>query len=531
MGAKGFGLFVLLGARMVWAGPVVPPDVASLVDKCPVIVVGSLSSAVPATDGKGWSVGVTVVRAIAGGNAAGDVINAEFYTSAVMGNPSGEYGLWFFVANTSGSGPQSLVQPAWQNASSIMDAFIAVPTGALPSQLSYQTTDPTIDKLAVELLAASQAQDSRVSGQAFHALTSLTNAYVMNRHAQLYTVNHTLAGCALAQARASLGTSIATSVQSILQSSQKVPLEMSMALCAVDDPGAVSTLGQVLSMSPPNSGLRRCAARALRNIHTSDAAVYLGSMLSDTDPQVQYAGIMGLGNAALNVVPGGDGGSGGRDGPRVTSMTVPAVRNNLPTFATFQSNPQPYLAFWERWAANHAPVVSLNSGQCHPFSPTQPCTVTFNASATDADGDTLAYHWLGCSSASASCSFSVADIQAHTVQATATDGWGGATSAAGTATGVTDQIPHKSGGTGCGSAPEGGTAYVTVQVQDDSAKGTCSVTGVSGPCTVTISVCSNNVVQAAVHGKAPGQNYCSMTLHYTNVWGQSMSDPESCYVN
>jgi hypothetical protein len=177
------------------------------------------------------------------------------------------------------------------------------------------------------------------------------------------------------------------------------------------------------------------------------------------------------------------------------------------------------------------PTVTVSGGgSCHPKSPSTPCTVNFSARVTG--GQTpLSYSWSGCTSGSGTSeSCKVNAIKSFTSTVTVKDALGRSATASGTATGILDKSPQKSGGTGCGGVSEGGTAYTTVTISDDSAHSGCSVWNVSGPCGVKISDCADGVVQGAITGKAPGGS-CTWAFHYTNVWGQTLVDNESCNVN
>lgn len=82
--------------------------------------------------------------------------------------------------------------------------------------------------------------------------------------------------------------------------------------------------------------------------------------------------------------------------------------------------------------ANRPPTVTVTtSGGCHPL-PDRPCTVSVNATASDPDGDRLAYGWDGCAEGNAplalctvtrpgqfTATVLVADGQDHFTRATA----------------------------------------------------------------------------------------------------------------
>lgn len=87
--------------------------------------------------------------------------------------------------------------------------------------------------------------------------------------------------------------------------------------------------------------------------------------------------------------------------------------------------------------ANRPPtVVVRGGGACHP-SPGRPCTVIFEAEASDPDGDAVTLTWTGCAAGTggrATCV--VTSPETHTTRVEANDGRGGSASATGTAEGT-----------------------------------------------------------------------------------------------
>jgi hypothetical protein len=252
-----------------------------------------------------------------------------------------------------------------------------------------------------------------------------------------------------------------------------------------------------------------------RVIGNGSVTVYLAPPASSLDifdvVHVAVSNAAGSTDTALGI------GLGGNPPPASTPPRPVPVSSGSPSPPNTVPAPRPT-----------APTLRVSSGRCHPYSPSEPCTVTLTA--TSSGGGPLTYSWSGCTTSSgAACNVSIHDLMDHAVSCTVSSPGGTATSS-GVATGVLDTAPAKIGGNGCGSVPVGGAGYVTVQVGDDSARGHCNLSGVSGPCAVTISDCSYKVVQAKVTGKPPGQGYCGMTLAYVNVWNQALADVESCLI-
>jgi hypothetical protein len=158
--------------------------------------------------------------------------------------------------------------------------------------------------------------------------------------------------------------------------------------------------------------------------------------------------------------------------------------------------------------ANRGPEVQIAGGgaSCHP-----PCTLPLTASATDPEGDALAYAWFGCASGStrtAECSVR----HPGTVEAALVvlDGRGGMATTAVTVTGTnrapTVEAPN-------GTEFSGGRARFTVLYDDPD--GDDPVCGWIGFCQCTGSVQSYNLDCVLPEGLSS----CRQTMTCTDAFG------------
>jgi YD repeat-containing protein len=179
----------------------------------------------------------------------------------------------------------------------------------------------------------------------------------------------------------------------------------------------------------------------------------------------------GLGNVS-NGTAGGGGGGSGRLGTGVTG-TLEAGSGSQPGAAgdaeragaglggaptTAGAHGRVILS----WSANQPPQVSVQGSSCHT-----PCTATFQAIATDVDGDSLTYTWGGCADGQTGPTATCSLMAPGTTEANVTvdDGFGGSTTASGVATG-TNVAPVIQDWSGTGSCQAPCTRTFTVTATD-----------------------------------------------------------------
>lgn len=170
--------------------------------------------------------------------------------------------------------------------------------------------------------------------------------------------------------------------------------------------------------------------------------------------------------------------------------------------------------------ANQPPTVSLSGGgSCYPRR-TEPCTVTFHATANDPDGDRLTYSWSGCTSGSgaelASASCSVTAPSEFTATVTVDDGRGGLVRASAEARGVNNpprvffRFPEP--------LPPNSTSFGVGDVEDEEHCGTRDMsTGLQGACDRAFVECHSWGLDLELHTTGTGS--CTLTVRFRDPWG------------
>jgi hypothetical protein len=185
-----------------------------------------------------------------------------------------------------------------------------------------------------------------------------------------------------------------------------LPLQLVAALCTVVDPKAAVVATRLVTrrdagpewtvLAKESRAIRKCAARALRNAHSTALLPSLAALLDSTDLETQYLGLQGLADYA-NGRPAGRGDQGrAAGGPYTRSKT----RRMAPAYDIFVKTPQVYLDFWRNWwtcepcrLESGAPSLSVvPGGACNNGA----CVVTFTAETIDPDGDPVVVSWSGC---------------------------------------------------------------------------------------------------------------------------------------
>jgi hypothetical protein len=173
--------------------------------------------------------------------------------------------------------------------------------------------------------------------------------------------------------------------------------------------------------------------------------------------------------------------------------------------------------------------VSVTSGGgCHP-APSRPCTVAFNATVSDPEGDPIAFGWDGCAQGNgplAICTIAAPGVVTATVLVT--DGQGNFVRASATAEGVNEPPVIAFGGPRPPNPAPSNTRYTLVGGQptdpeeDDQPNTLCgrlSLTA-SGPCRVGLSGCGGvgdvfDVDLSTLQG--PGT--CVVEARVPDIWG------------
>ena len=98
----------------------------------------------------------------------------------------------------------------------------------------------------------------------------------------------------------------------------------------------------------------RCAAHALRAIHTKESLPNLRLLLDSSDQTVRYEAVFGLAAFANNLPVQANENTvnlGYLKSPADGPFTTPDTRANVPSLPEFRANEQKYIGFWKLWWA------------------------------------------------------------------------------------------------------------------------------------------------------------------------------------
>jgi hypothetical protein len=179
--------------------------------------------------------------------------------------------------------------------------------------------------------------------------------------------------------------------------------------------------------------------------------------------------------------------------------------------------------------SNKPPTVTVtSSGGCHP-APAHPCTVSFNALASDPDGDAIRFGWDGCARGNnpvAICTISVPGPV--TASVLVDDGNGGLAKGNASANG-TNLPPSVRLPRGVPNPAPSNTNFPLAGNQPDDPEGDedpnrlctrATVVAVSGPCRASLSACGGvgdafDITVTTLQG--PGT--CVIEARVADVWG------------
>jgi hypothetical protein len=207
----------------------------------------------------------------------------------------------------------------------LTDHLLLTPSGDLSAEYSYGADAPTLEKIAAELsFAVATDSDPDHLAKAFESLLSLESTPG--------TV-----------ATPAMGGALARTVRNRLVKRLPVPSSLSSLLCLTTDPKSVDAAAALVNAAGADRLTRRCAVKALRNVHSTAALPALAAALDDSDMEIVYDAMMGLSAYAIGQMEAGTG----REGSR--SVDDPTVYAHSPSIPKFNESPPRYLAYWRRW--------------------------------------------------------------------------------------------------------------------------------------------------------------------------------------
>lgn len=179
--------------------------------------------------------------------------------------------------------------------------------------------------------------------------------------------------------------------------------------------------------------------------------------------------------------------------------------------------------------ANHPPTVALKGGgSCHPSfeyeAHVTPCTVMFEAEASDPDGDALSYEWSGCASGSGARAECVVSAPGEfPARVRVSDVHGASSGARGVAQG-TNEAPKARIGYAPASLAPGQEGEFLGWIEDEDVfcgRQWCREARVSGACVGKPSLectCLAGLELHARAGASPGT--CHIEVELVDPWGR-----------
>lgn len=343
------------------AGATAPTDLPWLAASSNAIIVGAVDAS-SASDRGGVVVSVRVTRCLKGPLAPGSVATVRWAPSGRTHSsaPVGTFGMWFLAGDVS----QWTLLPANTNPLTLSEVVLPLPPGSLPPEHEYGPEDELLDKVVSELWSAATAApsvDIEVAAYGALATVSKPEARTGYGHTMAFGDSHVNA-CPMGRFLSEWETTLTARIARHVDDGTRAPTALAIHLCSVADPRAVPDLARIFQSPDVGAPAVRCAAHALRNVHSDETLPCLRQMLDDAELKIRYEGVAGLALRANNYLPGTDMSSGSRPGGARNGAT----KRNFPSEPTFAANPAPYLAFWRRWYANRAASVPTGGvrGNC-----------------------------------------------------------------------------------------------------------------------------------------------------------------------
>lgn len=208
----------------------------------------------------------------------------------------------------------------------------------------------------------------------------------------------------------------------------------------------------------------------------------------------------------------------------------PPVANPSPSpSATPTPEPSPTPEPTPTPEANRPPTVTVTSGGgCHPV-PGRPCTVGFNATASDPDGDSIAFGWDGCAQGNAPFTIcTVAQPGPVTAIVLVSDGQGNFARASAVGLGTNEPPVVRLGGPRPPDPAPSNTSFTLVGGQpvdpeeDEDPNRLCGRATVTatGPCRATLFACGGVGDAFDVDLRTlQGPGTCVVEARVADIWG------------
>ena len=364
MNLRSLAPFIMLvgifGTGTTVASPIGLLDLETVADKADAVVVATVTQ--QSQSGSLVSFVLSVNRVLKGNVAPKQLISAQ-WTSLTgdlrEGNIKGVQALWFLNGNS--------MATFWQIIPTLAGAaplgLVILPAGAtiVSADFQYTSGTPVNEKLFLELLNGIEER----GGSSLILFPERLDSFDHMASAAIRKV-YTRWSSGTQQQLQAIGmrglirqgdTTTLASVERQFQSLGTQPdasASIANAICSYNNanPIGIPILGRLAASISPIPRLQRCAAEALRNIHSKETLPFLVPLLESTDVTIRYFGLSGLASFAnTGYIPWE---------PPLQLDSVQAPRtpsgfvnqdtlNNFPAMSAFAQNETQYLTFWKIW--------------------------------------------------------------------------------------------------------------------------------------------------------------------------------------
>lgn len=351
-------IVLLLGLSIPgYGGPVGGVPIPRLINSADLLIIGpGRPSLVGELD---VSVEITVHRVLKGTIGAKSKINALWsaptaYNAGIDPSKS-VWGIWFLKLREQG-GWQIL--PHATGDVIFLHTHIPMSDGAIASEFAYSPDIPIIDKVISEMGAEIEksAGKSRMLMGLFKSLTSTDptlSARLYGRFAKSPVPRLKAYGLSplIRQGNGEALAQLVNDKNALEAAAQDPGINNSICNGRSQDSQYIETLGKLIAPDT-NTYLRKCAAYALRAIHSKETLTYLAQLCDSESQELRYDCVIGMASFAnslpvqnsQNVKNIGWANSESK-GPYTTDETL----KNFPSLELYTKEESKYVGFWKNW--------------------------------------------------------------------------------------------------------------------------------------------------------------------------------------
>jgi hypothetical protein len=348
-------LFVSVAVHLGGVPSATPNQPLQLIGASDVIVVASLGESAVEPNGHRLTLDV---RRVHKGKASTKILKplwAGDPKTQVVGKGE-HYGLWFLKGSPDAreAGRDLLVNPIDTRFNVSGDLLLPLDPSVSPPDGAIDRGADTLDRLVEELRTVIHRSRAALIGPAV-GMARLMVLTLRPAHHPL-PAGVTTHDCPTRRLIQEFDVLVALRLEAELKAGRgaALPGEVVSALCSMTDPRAALVATRLVErrddgpdgtvLADNSRAIRYCASMLLRSVHPPESLPQLAAMLDTGDRKTQYLGLRGLAEFASDSL-----GEGAATGP---SPAQTHVWSMSPAYSTFLADPERYLTFWRRWAAD-----------------------------------------------------------------------------------------------------------------------------------------------------------------------------------